>query len=225
MSRMFKTVSRTWNIFKGCRFECTYCNARKMAETRLKNTPRYRDGFVPGFVKEDLRRQFKPGDFVFVAYMGDIAWAWRDWVMAILARIELFPQTRFMFMSKNSGCYLSWIGELPPNVYLGTTLESNRSYGVTRAPSPLTRYLDLWNVKWPHKFVSVEPLMDFDLTTLARWIGHIQPEIVEVGADNYHNNLPEPPWWKVEALLGALKQLVPQVVEKDGLERLKGGNH
>lgn len=39
MTRMFKTVSRTWNVFKGCRFECTYYNARKMAETRLKDSP------------------------------------------------------------------------------------------------------------------------------------------------------------------------------------------
>ncbi|GAG76771.1 unnamed protein product [marine sediment metagenome] len=49
----------------------------------------------------------------------------------------------------------------------------------------------------------------------------INPEIIEVGADNYSNHLPEPPWWKVEALLNNLTNICPRVMEKEGLERLK----
>ncbi|GAH18366.1 unnamed protein product, partial [marine sediment metagenome] len=47
------------------------------------------------------------------------------------------------------------------------------------------------------------------------------PEIVEIGADNYHNNLPEPEWSKVDSLMSNLKSYGIKVVEKDGLERLK----
>jgi hypothetical protein len=50
----------------------------------------------------------------------------------------------------------------------------------------------------------------------------MQPDIIEVGADNYHNHLPEPPWSKVKALLGKLRGISPRVVEKEGLERLRG---
>jgi hypothetical protein len=63
--------------------------------------------------------------------------------------------------------------------------------------------------------------MDFVPKTLSRWIGHIQPEIVEVGADNYRNGLVEPPWEKVEELLKMLRQICLTVVEKPGLERLR----
>ena len=52
------------------------------------------------------------------------------------------------------------------------------------------------------------------------WITEIHPQIIEVGADNYHNGLPEPPWEKVEKLLGSLKANFPTVVEKVGLDRL-----
>jgi hypothetical protein len=63
--------------------------------------------------------------------------------------------------------------------------------------------------------------MDFRAKTLVRWIGHIKPEIVEVGADNYGNGLVEPSWDKVQELLWGLKRFCPVVVEKPGLERLR----
>lgn len=64
--------------------------------------------------------------------------------------------------------------------------------------------------------------MDFDLGGFVHWLEMLRPEIVEIGADNYKHHLNEPPWWKVEALLEELRRFVPRVVEKDGLERLKG---
>jgi DNA repair photolyase len=226
VSRMFKTVSRTWNVFKGCRFECTYCNARKIAETRLKYSPRYRDGFTPRLVTEELSRHFRPGEFIFVGYMGDISFATRDEVGFILAQtIEFFCETSFLFCSKNPAVYFSWELAYPNNLYLGTTIETNRDYGLSKAPPPLERFHVMAELRHVRKFVSMEPVMDFDLEVMARWLKEIKPDIVEIGADNYHNHLPEPSWWKVEALVGALRQVVPQVVEKDGLERLKGGNH
>ena len=62
--------------------------------------------------------------------------------------------------------------------------------------------------------------MDFDKEFL-KWLDQIAPSIVEVGADNYKNNLPEPNRDKVNALLDFLKGICPVVIEKQGLERLK----
>lgn len=221
MSRMFKSVDNTWNVFVGCRFNCSYCNARKAAETRFRHIPRYQDGFTPKLVEKELTRSFKPGQFIFVAYMGDISFATDEQLFRILLRIRQIPLTNFLLQTKNPARFLRLEDLLPPNVYLGTTIETNRRKGFSDAPPPSFRYLNLWALEHPHKFVSIEPVMDFDLGTLVRWIGEIKPEIVEVGADNYHNNLPEPPWERVEALLEALRKFVPRVIEKDGLERLK----
>ena len=76
-------------------------------------------------------------------------------------------------------------------------------------------------LRHPRKFISVEPIMDFDLEVLVDWMRQIKPDIVEIGADNYHNCLPEPPWEKVEALLETLREFVPRVIEKDRLHRLE----
>lgn len=225
MSRMFKSVDKTWNCFVGCGFDCTYCNARKAALTRFKHVPRYRDGFRPKLVEKELGRRFRPGDFIFIAYMGDIAFATREELLRILERVRAFPSTYFLMQSKNPQQFydlvVDWGITFPPNIYLGTTIETNRDYGLTKAPPPVERFRYLTGTPHNFKFVSIEPIMDFDLEELVHWVRLMQMNIVEVGADNYHNNLPEPEWCKVERLLEQLREICPTVVEKEGLERLR----
>ena len=206
MSRMFKSIDKTWNVFVGCRFNCTYCCARKQAEGRLRHSPRYKDGFSPCLIESELKRGFKPGEFIFVTFMGDIAWALQPWVEKILARIREFPQTNFLLCSKDPGCFHRWQLDIPLNVYLGTTIESNRDFGLTEAPSPKERVSQL--AGYPHiaKFVSIEPIMDFDLDKLVKWIELIGPRIVEVGYDNYGNQLVEPRLTKTLELIERLER-------------------
>ena len=59
-------------------------------------------------------------------------------------------------------------------------------------------------LKSPHKFISIEPVMDFDIEVLVRWMQDIHPEIVEIGYDNYAHHLPEPPLSKTEELIKSL---------------------
>jgi len=224
-SRMFQVsgkVMRTWNCFVGCLYDCTYCNARKTALTRLKNSPRYRNGFSPHLVQEEMGKKFPPGEFVFIAYMGDISFVNSHFLAKILNKVSAQPDVNFLFCTKNPMKYRLWPANLPANLYLGATIESTENYGLSRAPSPADRYLAMCYLEHPKKFISIEPVCDFDLDTMLSWMAQINPEIIEVGADNYHNNLPEPPWGKVERLLNHLKSICPTVVEKVGLHRLEG---
>jgi len=68
---MFSFVTRTWNPVVGCEHYCDYCWARKLAETKLKNTERYKAGFKPRLIEKELARRFKPGEFVFVCVAPD----------------------------------------------------------------------------------------------------------------------------------------------------------
>lgn len=227
MSRMFSVDGkpmRTWNIHVGCDFGCTYCSARKLALTRLRNCPRYQHGFNPHIVEEELDRVFHPGEWVFVGYMGELSFARRDEVNIILSHIKYYKDTIFLFCSKNPACYAEWGLHYPDNLYLGATIETNRDYGLSKAPPPAERYRAMAAQDHPHKFISIEPLLDFHLRTLLDWMKEIGPEIIEIGADNYHNNLPEPiirERWKVQWLVDMLREFCPQVVEKEGLGRLK----
>jgi len=212
---------KTWNVHVGCDFLCTYCNARELALTRLKTSPRYRDGFHPHLVKKELSKKFAPGDFVFVGYMGDISFAKRPVIVDLTWRISEQPEVDFLFCTKNPLYYWYWHIVWPENLYLGATIETNRDYRLTRAPAPIYRYEAMRALDHPKKFLSIEPVCDFDLDEMLSWITEIDPQIIEVGADNYHNSLPEPPWDKVAQLLNSLKSNFPTVVEKVGLENLR----
>ncbi len=226
MSRMFSAPDgqpmKTWNVFKGCFFECTYCSAKKLALTRLKNSPRYRDGFAPRLIVKELKRSFRPGEFIFVAYMGDIAYAGADVARLILERVARFPETSFLFCTKAPLCYVHWPVEWPDNVYFGVTIESTEDWEVSNAPAPAKRaeVMKRQAMDGRKKFVSIEPVMDFRLDLMLEWMACISPEIIEVGADNYGNGLKEPPPDKVVQLLQELRQICPNVIEKKGLNRL-----
>lgn len=219
-SKMFSYNGKrmtTWNLFTGCNFRCSYCWARQLAEGRLKRY--YPNGFVPTTHPDRFDKHFKPDEFVFPVSMGDISFApplvWRNVIKSVCD----YPETNFLLCTKNPSIYSPY--QYLPNdkLYLGTTIETNRRYNYSKAPIPYVRAVDLRNIHFPKKFLSIEPIMDFDLEFL-KWIDQIAPSIVEVGADNYHNNLPEPNPDKVNALLKFLKNICPIVVEKAGLERL-----
>ena len=134
----------TWNLFTGCLYQCSYCWARSLTETRLKNTPKYRDGFLPTIWPHEFNRHFKAYDFVFVSSMGDIAFAPSCVFEQIDKAAVNYPQTKFLLCTKNPQIYKGW--KFPPNVYFGTTIETNRDtpiderWHISRAPAPFYRY-------------------------------------------------------------------------------------
>lgn len=236
MSRMFKSITKTWNPQVGCLYECVYCWARELAETKLKDVPRYKNGFRPLFISNELRKRFQPGWFVFVTDMGDLFGYWvpLETIRSVLRCIARWPETTFLLQTKNPGRFLEVREDLPVNVYLGTTIETDSylhgrvfdsigAHKVTDAPVPFQRYMaisDPMLEPW-RKFISIEPIMDFDCTSMCSWMSQIRPSIIEVGADNYGHNLREPPWDKVQTLLSELRKICPVVKEKTGLERLR----
>ena len=224
MTRMFKSVKgKPWNPVIGCRHWCAYCWARDLSERMQKQGGKYKDGFEPRFFPKEMERKFKPGQFIFVVDMGDLFGSWVpvEWIRQVLDAIKMWPETDFLLMTKNPKRYHEF--ELSENVVLGTTLESNREYDGTIAPCPWSRYETFSEHPHPCKFVSIEPIMDFDLGTMLSWVRNIKPQIVEVGADNYRHNLLEPDPSKLQALIIGLEAEVPTVHVKKSMERLGVG--
>jgi len=188
------------------------CWAYQLATGRLKHIERYKDGFAPAFIQKELHRNFGKNNLIFVADMGDLFGEWvpKDWILRIIERVwELHPSNQFLFLTKNPRRYSQFIPSLPDNVILGVTIETNRnirSMGLTRAPEPIERFDWMRVLPWHHKFVAVEPIMDFDLGILLNWIELIEPEAVAVGYDNYNCGLPEPELSKTQKLIEELEK-------------------
>jgi len=235
MSRkMFLKVTEVWNAIHGCQHRCIYCWAERLVKTRLRNSARYKHGFDYAVEPEELDRKFKPGGLVFVTDMGDLFGSWvpKYMIDITMENIRANAKTNFLLQTKNPERYvglLSSNGEyFPENVYLGATIESNRDYPLlSKAPSQHFRYGFMGSpLLKPYRiFVSIEPILDFDLDDMLKWMNSLHPSVIEIGADNYKNNLPEPSWDKVEQLTKSLRDICPEVNLKPGLDRLIEGKN
>ena len=221
MTRMYKFVRKTWNPFVGCRFNCSYCWARRMAKRLKCEKCRH---FIPHFHPERLNKIPKRGT-IFVSDMGDISFCLEPDLMRIIRRIELVQERHpatFFFESKNPRVFYEKIlmlgNELKPRqTIISTTMETNRANLIrvlSSAPPPIERYLSFKLINWPRKHVSIEPVMNFDADVMFRWITEIEPECVSVGYDNYNNRLPEPPLQKVLKLIELLEESGIEVERK-----------
>ena len=68
-------------------------------------------------------------------------------------------------------------------------------------------------------FVTIEPILDFDLPDMVAILKHCEPKQVNIGADSGRNNLPEPSKEKVLALINELQKFTI-IDRKTNLSRL-----
>lgn len=207
---MYPWVTHTWNVIKGkCPHDCSYCYMKRYPQPELH------------FDEKELKTNLGSGNFIFVGSSCDM-WAEAiplDWIIKTLNHCVWYDDTnKYLFQSKNPIRFNGW--DFPKDTLLATTIETNRRYSISKAPIPYSRAYHMAHFNLP-MMVSIEPIMDFDLGVMLDWVEGIKPEIVEVGADNYHNNLPEPKWYKVQSLLNGLRNICPMVIEKTGLHRLE----
>lgn len=68
-------------------------------------------------------------------------------------------------------------------------------------------------------YVTIEPIMDFNLNELVKIIRYCKPVQVNIGADTGHNKLHEPTAYKVNQLIMGLSSFT-NVVIKPNLNRI-----
>jgi len=223
-SRMFylnkrKPIKR-WNPGRGCTHRCYggRCWASLFSK-RLKF-----DFSKPELIESRLNQRFG-NTVVFVWSLGDMFCSGvpDEWIRRVIEAMKLSPRATFFLETKNPVRYLHFpeLFELG-NVILSTTIETNRDYRVSLAPSVRERYDAMMGIrrKWmfsnPRIHISIEPILDFDLDVLVGWMRRIEPWMVSVGYDNYNAKLPEPPLEKTLALIERLEQFT-RVERKTGV--------
>jgi hypothetical protein len=224
-------AAKTWNPFKGCRFDCTYCEPsfKKQSKRQKRDDSKNRGcdecyRYVP-HEHEDRLQAIPSSAIVFVCGNADIAFCPPAFTRRIIRCIEEhIPRCRkektFYFQSKKPAYFEQFLGEFPPEVILVTTLETNRDQGYrkcSKAPVPSKRYEQFKRLDYPRKVVTIEPVMDFDEDVFPRWIVDLAPEYVWLGLNSKPEAivLPEPSVKKLRGLVRALKHAEIEIRGKE----------
>jgi len=213
---MYDWITHTWNTVKGeCSHNCSYCYMKRWGKL---NPVR--------FDKKELKTDLGNGNFIFVGSSCDM-WAKDipdEWIRKTLKHCQEYD-SKYLFQTKNPSRILDFIDchVISDKSVVCTTIESNRFNKEIMGNSP-----DLWlraseineiahaGIK---TYVTIEPIMDFDLEKMVYFIETCLPEQVNIGADTGNNNLPEPSKEKILKLIERLEQFTT-IHNKSNLKRL-----
>jgi len=131
--------------------------------------------------------------------------------------------TKYVFQTKNPQAYMKWDTEwLSLDCLLGTTIETNRAELLSgNAPSPISRYAGICKTStWADTFITVEPILDFDLDVFSEMLIAAEPDFVNIGADSKGHGLIEPSAKDINDLIAILQSAGVEIRQKRNLERL-----
>jgi hypothetical protein len=175
------------------------------------------------FDRAELKTDLGEGNFIFVGSSCDL-FAQNiphDWIVSTLCKMNVH-ENRYLLQSKNPARFLlSYTEDINRPVVFCTTIETNRFYRdiMNRSPAPEARADAMQRLTKFDRFVTVEPIIDFDLVPLVELIKRCEPKQVNIGADSGHNNLPEPSADKVLALIEELGKFTT-IARKTNLARI-----
>ena len=219
--------TKTWNPFVGCLFDCVYCDPsfKRLLRRVAKNIncPSCGD-YSPHYHEARLNR-IPSAPNVFVAGTGDISFCSQEFIKRIFKAIEDHnPRKKktYFFQTKNPvwfNLYLDWFKANQDKVVLITTLETNRdTRGISKAPHPASRFAAFYELDYPRKVVTVEPVLDFDQFTFLKWFVMLMRqgslEYVWFGFDSKNCGLPEPVIGKAQFFVNELQSMGIEVRRK-----------
>jgi len=209
---MYDFVTHTWNTVKGkCPHDCSYCYMKRWGH--LKDVR---------FDESELKTDLGQGNFIFVGsscdlFAQDLPY---EWIIRTMEHCSKYDN-KYLFQSKNPKYFDATAIHGVDKFVLCTTLESNRTYPdiMMNTPDPVDRAIELGRIPIEGKYITIEPIMDFDIGAFVSMIKFCNPQQVNIGADSGNHKLPEPPPEKIRELIDEL-EVFTTVNQKKNLKRL-----
>jgi len=215
---MYPWVTHTHTHLGGeCPHKCVYCYVDHFPFGR----PKKYQGEIR-LIEKEFKVDYGIGNVIFIENCNDLfaEEVPQSFIQRVVSHCDQYPNNTYVFQTKNPDRYLDYAAT-PNNYILGCTIETNRDIpNISKAPAPSARMLAMTKVGG-HKFITIEPVLDFDVDILASWIDRIRPEFLNLGADSKGHGLPEPTVSKIHALVDKLKEYGIELREKHNLRRLK----
>ena len=216
---MYEFISHTWNPLAGvCPHGCSYCsteNLKKYPAVKYKYSGEVRPE------KKEFETSLGSKNYIFVCAQHDL---FADGVptIAIEQILEYCSSfdNEYLFQSKNPKRFAEFV--LPKKSVVCTTIETNRWYPeiMNNSPHPEERAKAMESLSKTYPtYVTIEPIMDFDLNEMVGLIRQCNPRQVNIGADSKGHKLPEPDKEKLLALIRELNKFTT-IDKKKNLGRL-----
>ena len=203
-----------------CPHRCRYCY---VDNPRFGRPPKYTGDIR--LIEDEFKVAYGSGKTIFIENCNDL-WAHavpETMIRRVLAHCNTWPDNKYVFQTKNPIRYREFEHDIPARAILGTTIETNRPYPQTigLAPSPKERMEAMRDglIGWS-TFLTIEPVMDFDVDELAQWVIWLRPQFLNIGADSKNKGLPEPTKEKILAFVAELRKGGIEVREKHNLKRI-----
>lgn len=211
---MYEFVTHTWNTIKGkCLHDCSYCYVKRHEVKELR------------FDEKELNTQLGTDNFIFIGsgcdmFAKNIP---EEWILKTLKVCEKFD-SKYLFQTKNPARFLDYLDAcvITDKSVLCTTIESNRWYPdiMRNSPSIKDRVHAMKEIsEIVDTYITIEPILDFDLDELVHIIHLCEPKQVNIGADSGNCNLPEPTKQQVLELISELEKFTI-VNQKPNLKRI-----
>ncbi len=209
---MYDWVTHTWSPITGCAHQCEYCYVKTFRKLPAAPEINFMD-FIP----------LGKGNTIFVGHMCDMFGSNvpSSWIRKVIAHCAVYPGNKYVFQTKNPQRMFEF--DFMPTRIFGTTIETNRAdilSKISQAPPPEDRAAALSVIKH-EKFLTIEPIMDFDVEPFVSMIKLAHPDFVNIGADSKGHGLPEPTFEKVQWLIDELSRAGITVRKKTNLWRLR----
>ncbi len=226
---MYKENVKSINAFVGCLHNCVYCKPsfQRQAQRQKKRCLEcyvFKPHFHP---KRLLQAPPKTGkdEFIFFPSMGDVKFANRWQMTALIGYANKYLDRTFLMQSKDPTAFQGY--SFPPNVVLGITLETDSAFfydtlsdyhvysQISDAPNTYWRFYQFAkNVDHSRKAVTIEPILNFRLEEFVSRLQQIKPEFIYIGYDNHGCKLPEPTLAETLELIRKLEDLGFDVRQK-----------
>jgi len=198
-----------------CPHKCSYCYVQK---NRFGVPARYQGELR--LIESEFKVNYGSGKKIFIEHMNDLfAEDMADGVIdLILEHCRTYPNNTYVFQSKNPRRVGDWINDMPPSWMMGTTIETNRSTAaISNAPEPIKRTFRAYGIE---SFITIEPILKFDLKPFMEILKRINPTFINIGADSKGCGLPEPTPAELQDLIKAIQDAGLTIKIKSNLSRL-----
>lgn len=212
---MYEFITHTWNTIKGeCLHDCSYCYMKRWGKLKPVR-----------FDEKELKTDLGTGNFIFVGSSCDM-FAENipdEWIKKTLKHMEKFD-SKYLLQTKNPQRVLDYIDAcvITDKCTVCTTIESDSFYPdiMKNSPQPMQRSIAMQELSEViDTYVTIEPILEFNLEHMATMIKRCNPKQVNIGADSGRNNLPEPSKSKVLELVSELQKFTI-IHNKSNLQRL-----